>query len=266
MVDAVGRRTPCPRCFLYIATRSSTVRLARSSSSQSMWPRMSVTPGVEAERLGDVEAVLLVEGEGDRVGQHRLGGEELDLEPLGHLELGDRAGPFLRRGRDRDRGRIGRDVRGRRLGEDGRGMRGDRRGDPRVTRPNSRYERMTKPAPLPREGAESRGRSPRSTWATLHPGDPRPRPSATNGDRRDFARPVIGDGLAILGPTFTCSKIVPRSPRPVSPRSCDCRSLPGRLPRRRRPGPAARRRGRSWRREGRRWSAPGRSPSPPIRC
>ena len=38
-----------------MATRSATVRQARSSSSQFMWPRVSVTPAPMAERLGDVE-------------------------------------------------------------------------------------------------------------------------------------------------------------------------------------------------------------------
>ena len=33
-----------PRNFLYMATRSATVRQARSSSSQFMCPRVSVTP------------------------------------------------------------------------------------------------------------------------------------------------------------------------------------------------------------------------------
>ena len=41
---------------------------------------------VQAERLGDVEAALLVEGEADGVGQHRLGGEEIDLEAVGDLD------------------------------------------------------------------------------------------------------------------------------------------------------------------------------------
>ena len=44
-----------PRNFRYIATRSATVRQARSSSSQFMCPRVSVTPALVPERLGDVE-------------------------------------------------------------------------------------------------------------------------------------------------------------------------------------------------------------------
>ena len=42
--DLVSRRIPCPGYFLYMATRSATVRQARSSSSQFMWSRVSVTP------------------------------------------------------------------------------------------------------------------------------------------------------------------------------------------------------------------------------
>ena len=42
--------------------------------------------GVQAKRLGDVEAVLLVEAEADRVGQHRLGGPEIDLEAGGDAD------------------------------------------------------------------------------------------------------------------------------------------------------------------------------------
>ncbi len=38
------RANPCPRYFLYMATRSATVRQARSSSSQFMCSRVSVTP------------------------------------------------------------------------------------------------------------------------------------------------------------------------------------------------------------------------------
>ena len=44
VLDRVDRRTALPRYFRYIATRSATVRQARSSSSQFMWPRVSVTP------------------------------------------------------------------------------------------------------------------------------------------------------------------------------------------------------------------------------
>ena len=51
-----------------------------------MWPRMSVDAGVEAEGLGDVDAAFSSRQKRDRVGQQRLGGEQLDLKPLGQLD------------------------------------------------------------------------------------------------------------------------------------------------------------------------------------
>ena len=42
------------------------------------------------EALDDPDAALLVDGEGDRVDDLRLAGEELDLELVGDLELRDR--------------------------------------------------------------------------------------------------------------------------------------------------------------------------------
>ncbi len=50
---------------------------------------------VEAEGLGDVEAVLLIDGEADRVGDHRLGGEEIDLETVGDLDAFLGLHPFV---------------------------------------------------------------------------------------------------------------------------------------------------------------------------
>ena len=48
-------------------------------------------PLVQAERLGDVSDPFLIDAEGDRVGQERLGGEQLDLEPGRHAERPDRS-------------------------------------------------------------------------------------------------------------------------------------------------------------------------------
>ncbi len=36
--------------------------------------------GVQPKRLGDVDAILFVDGEGDRVGEQRLGGPQFELE------------------------------------------------------------------------------------------------------------------------------------------------------------------------------------------
>ena len=73
---------------------------------------------VQPEGFGDEEAALLVDVERDRVGQARLGGEQLGLEPFGQAELTDgqlrffRCGlnmglPFARRGLRRGKGQDG---------------------------------------------------------------------------------------------------------------------------------------------------------------
>ena len=62
--------------------------------------------GVQTERFSDVEPALLVDGKADRIGQERLGSEELDLEPLGHAEAFDGRLAFVRGGSDLGRARV----------------------------------------------------------------------------------------------------------------------------------------------------------------
>ena len=61
---------------------------------------------VKAEGLGDVEAVLLIDGEADGVGEQRLGGEEIDLEALGDLDAFLRLHPLVGGGGDLRRVRL----------------------------------------------------------------------------------------------------------------------------------------------------------------
>ncbi len=70
---------------------------------------------VEAEGLGDVEAVLLIEGEADGVGDQRLGGPEIDLEAGRDLDAFLGLHPLVGGGGDfRLVGLFGGDGRGRR--------------------------------------------------------------------------------------------------------------------------------------------------------
>ncbi|MBK7999587.1 MAG: hypothetical protein IPK15_12945 [Verrucomicrobia bacterium] len=58
---------------------------------------------VQAERLGDVEATLLVDAESDRIREVRFGGGQFDLEPLGHAEAFQCQFAFIGRGLNRRR-------------------------------------------------------------------------------------------------------------------------------------------------------------------
>ena len=58
-------------------------------------------PGLVPERLGDVEDPLLVDAEGDGIGQERLGREELHLQPCRHADRADGPLALVRCGGDR---------------------------------------------------------------------------------------------------------------------------------------------------------------------
>ena len=69
-----------------MATRSATVRLARSSSSQFMCWRLSVTPLWRRKVSATYSRPRSSKAEGDGVGHHRLGRKKLEPHPVGHLD------------------------------------------------------------------------------------------------------------------------------------------------------------------------------------
>ena len=72
-------------------------RLQREIIQQPVhMPPVVLDPLLLAEGLADVDLPGIVDAEHDRVGQQRLGGEELRLDALGHLEAADGELAFLR--------------------------------------------------------------------------------------------------------------------------------------------------------------------------